>query len=388
MKKFLCFLLAALLLTSTVAMAETVINPTEKRGIKLQKVGLNEVEEGISPTTGLPLSFYYVPEYFSGMALTGEYLPFMVQIGNDNGGIGEAAPWGVEYADIVYEMPLHKNGTTRLTFLFNDLLPDDVGPVRSLRVAHAWLREEWNAPYAHWGMQTYNRTNVENEIRALGHKRYNDMFFDGTAGEAKPWKAFMMHHEYIKNNVYSSYANPAALTSLIPEGTTYPNHAFKFTDETPEGDTAMRVTVSWHSGQGDQKAGSLLVYDIDSNAYLRYIRGTGKNDPEPWVDRKTGAMPAFANVVIQFAETSYNSNDAPVTKVINKSGNNFTSAEGNADFFMCGVHIAGYWKRDDVTSRTVFYGPDGNEIEFQRGKTLIMIMPSNQEVTESKVSYE
>ena len=67
MKKFLCFLLAAILLmTSAAALADTKINPTENRGITPKAVGDNEVPEGISPTTGLTLSTLYVPVKPSG----------------------------------------------------------------------------------------------------------------------------------------------------------------------------------------------------------------------------------------------------------------------------------------------------------------------------------
>ena len=59
---------------------------------------------------------------------------------------------------------------------------------------------------------------------------------------------------------------------------------------------------------------------------------------------------------------------------------------GNADYFMGEKHIAGVWERKDYDSRTVFYGEDGNEIELQRGRTLIILMGYNNK--KSKVSYE
>ncbi|MDO4483078.1 MAG: hypothetical protein Q4C54_01200, partial [Clostridia bacterium] len=93
-----------------------VLNAEEKRGIKLQPVGLNEVEEGISPTTGLPLEDYDLPSGFGGLAATGHYQPILVQIDNTNGGVNydtnNCAPWGASYADIVYETPLHRSGFT------------------------------------------------------------------------------------------------------------------------------------------------------------------------------------------------------------------------------------------------------------------------------------
>ena len=59
---------------------------------------------------------------------------------------------------------------------------------------------------------------------------------------------------------------------------------------------------------------------------------------------------------------------------------------GNADYFMGGKHIAGVWERENNDSRTVFYGPDGEEMTLQRGRTLIILMGYND--SGSQVSYE
>ncbi|MCH5285897.1 MAG: DUF3048 C-terminal domain-containing protein [Christensenellaceae bacterium] len=379
MKKLLCLMLiAAMLLTSAVALADTQINPQENRGITPQAAAENEVEEGISPTTGLTLSTLNVPEGFTGMAATGRYLPMMVQIGNDNGGVGSRAPWGASYVDVVYEMPLHKNGATRLSFIYNDLVPDSVGYIRSARVAHAWLREEWGAGFLFYGQQEYEGTNVLDEFKNMGHQYLADgYFFSGIVGEGKPWKKYYTSRSG-KVRPYHVNANVAAMYALIPEDYAPSNHAFKFTDDVPaEGDTAQSIKVSWHSGGSDSTYGSKLIYDVDSNTYLRYMRRD--NDAlEPWVDEDTKEQIAFANVIVQFTNVSYhNGVDAPVVEVIGKSGKNYVPVEGNADFFMCGKHIVGYWKHDSVTSRTVFYGPDGEEISLQRGKTLILLFPND-----------
>ena len=81
--------------------------------------------------------------------------------------------------------------------------------------------------------------------------------------------------------------------------------------------------------------------------------------------------------------------------------------EGNADIFMNGRHIAGYWKRggytkgteasfkvkysgktytqswlqENMASRTVFYDENGEEIQFQVGKTFIVQCPLEKPVT-------
>ena len=62
-------------------------------------------------------------------------------------GIMARAPWGLSYADVVYEYPLYRKGDTRLTAVFSDLVPDAVGPIRSARIGNVWLREEWDGAF-------------------------------------------------------------------------------------------------------------------------------------------------------------------------------------------------------------------------------------------------
>ena len=382
MRKLLGLMLAlALTMTSAVAFASTEINPREKRGITPHDAGLNEVEEGVSPTTGLTLSDIYVPEGSTGMAATGRYLPMMVQICNDDGGVGNRAPWGATYADIVYETFLHKNGTTRLSFIFNDVVPDSIGPVRSARVAHAWIREEWDAAFMFFGQQERSGTNVLEEFRSLGHNPVSDpVLFSGTTG-GKPWNDYY----YRRSGLVSPYnvdVNAAGIYNLVPDDYQFPNHAYRFTDEAPEGDVATNVEIRWLKGKSGNVFGSDLVYDAASNSYVRYMHYSNK-EQYAWKDKDTDENVTFANVIVQFTPTTFETNSAPVQRVIGKK---HSAIEGNADFFMGGVHVAGYWKRDSVTSRTVYYGPDGEEISLQRGKTLIVIFPDNDDFG-SSVTY-
>lgn len=371
MKKTLRVLLAlalALCLTPA-ALAETVIDGQANRNITLQEVGLNEVVDGVSPTTGLTLSELDQPEGFAGLAITGRYMPMLVQIDNDQGGVGDRAPWGAAYADIVYETPLHRSGFTRISFLFSDLIPDSVGPVRSARVGHVDLREEWDAGFLYYGGQTREGSNIEERFSEYGAKS-KGVLFSGTDGTNKPWKAFYSRVSGLASP-HNVDANVAAIYGLIDPEFTPPNHAFLFTDELPTtGTDAEVITIDW----GLAMYNSRLIYDVDSNQYFRYM--LQKDGTEvPYEDKYTQEQLAFSNVIVQHTTVTWNgSSDAPVTVHI---------GEGNADIFMGGKYIAGYWKRPDASSRTVFYDDQGNEIALQRGKTFISIIPA-----ETTVSYE
>jgi len=379
MRKLLTMMLLVMLTVCASAGAETVIDPKEARGIVPVQTGLNEVEDGVSPTTGRLLAALARPEGFAGLAITGRYLPMLVQIGNDSGGVGERAPWGITYADIIYETPLVRNESTRMTAVFSDLIPDSVGYVRSARVGHVWIREEWDGGFLYYGQQEADGSNVKAEFRKTGA---NDkgVLFSGTSG-GTAWKHLYTARKRLKSP-YNMDANVAAMSELVPESHIAANHAFRFTDAVPEGDTAKQVFISW--GDGASSYASRLVY---RDEWQGYIRNVGQDRSVWYADRDgVDSAIAFANVIVQFTRVDYNHNNKlePVAYVVGKDG---APAEGNADFFMAGKHISGYWKRDGMSERTVYYGPDGEEIELQRGRTLIVIFPDDGEQGRS-VSYK
>ena len=381
MKKLVSLLLAMILVLSLVPAAvadQVMLNPDENRKIKLQKVGLNEAEEGVSPTTGLYLEDLEAPAGFAGLAVTGRYMPMLVQIDNTSGGIDARAPWGASFADIVYETPLYKNGITRLSFLYSDLIPDSVGPIRSARMGHAWLREEWDAGFLYFGQQEYVKSDVKKELKELGVEK-KGLAFSGTVGSGKPWKQFYSRRKGIVSP-HNVDANVAAIYELIDPSFVAPNHTFLFTDELPEGDVADEIRIK----TGQLGYGSNLIYDMDSNLYYRYMR-VEDDELVAYEDLDTQEHIGFANVIIQFAEVQWLRSDAPITYHVGKkyyTGKGDESIGGNADFFMGGVHVEGYWQRESMESRTVFYTADGQELQMQRGKTLIVVVDSkNWEVS-------
>ena len=90
-------------------------------------------------------------------------------------------------------------------------------------------------------------------------------------------------------------------------------------------------------------------------------------------DREMEQM-SFSNVIIQrvpyeFANGSY---DMPQMQSAFTDG---TVAKGNADIFIGGRYIPGYWVRESVSSPTVYFDDKGNEIQLTRGKTFIADFP-------------
>lgn len=367
-KLFTCLMILALLLCAvSFASAETIVSEGDRniQPAALQKDGnfaLNPVIEGESPTTGLPW--------------TGRYQPVLVQFDNSTGGVDKVRHWGIADADVVYETLLHSNGLTRISALFSDKMPEAAGPIRSTRLAHAWIRQEWQAGFCFYGMQTAQYTNVKEEFNRLGLATTKlGILFDGTVGNAKPWRKFYARVAGLASP-HNAEVNVAAIQELIdPEAFPATPRPFLFSDTKPtEGDFAEFI---WIENKEKMSISPSYIYNVGENVYYRYVGG------EPYYDKELGPDEghlAYANVIVQRCDTSFEHGSAcPVTPLALKKG----VAKGNADIFMGGRYTAGYWMRTGMDERTVFLDANGNEIAFQRGKTFIQVVNNNAEVTYS-----
>ena len=416
MKKLLSLILAIVLIlsTATALAGKKEINGKEKRNVKVKEAGLNPsademIDQGISPTTGRTLDKIKVPDGYLGTAVTYKYQPIMVMISNAGGGMNKnskgepaTAPINAKYADVVYEacqaQSKGKGTLTRFTMVFSDVVPNYVGFVRSTRLTHPRIRQEWNCAFCTSG---YSNADVPTEWKRLKVKNPqgatpNDPGLVYEGGYPKVW------HKYVRRLYPAGDANSEIfelaniVKNIIPKNHVPANHTYKFTDTLPEGgDSGEIIYVSYGGGE---KTDSQLEYDEKTKAYIRYVpMNNGKVEAfreqvlvkpyirkvagkDPMIDaekKKFGDALSFSNVIIQSVEISFKKGgERPDAKLI---------GSGNADYFMGGKHYKGVWKRKDYDSRTVFYGMDGKEIEMLRGKTLIILMDFNNK---RSVNYE
>lgn len=313
----------------------------------------NPIIDGISPTTGREWSGYYQP--------------MLVQIDNTDGGTGVRSPWGAHDADIIYESPLHKIGATRMSFLFSDNVPFSAGPVRSARVGHCWLREEWEAGFCFYGSQELEGSSCNAVFRETGADK-KGVIFSGIVGAGKPWARYYnrIHSLVAPHNVD---VNVAAIRDLIPKSHVAIPHPFLFKDDKDyDGEDVTHIAIDVNHELYDSE----FEYNADENCYYRKVNG------EPFTNRdfETGEMTdvTVQNLIIQRTHVGWNNGNslAPITEHVGK---------GNADIFIAGKYIAGYWERPDYKSRTVYMDADGNEIKLQRGVTYIFVTQYETPVT-------
>lgn len=352
MKKILTLLLVLSMFLPAIAFGQTVIKPSENRNINIQNVLDNNPEiPGESMTTGLPSN--------------GIYVPVLVNIDNVQGAWPQ---WGIGEADIIYEMPIHGLALTRLMALFTHDHPDGVGPLRSGRVMHAEMREEWDAGWAFAGIQNKEGSNVNAALRAFGAKDKDvDLIFNVNTNKWSGYSTNMKHHSAPHNHSFHLKDAAATISSYD-----FPKRPFLFTDSLPIlGDSATSIRLLYGGGNEKSYTNSTFTYDNSTNLYARYRNGKSYEDLN-----NPGVTLNFSNVIVQWTDLTFNgAASAPLLKEV---------GQGNADIFLGGKHIAGYWVRSAVDSRTIFFDNEGSEIHLQRGKTWINITTDRS----TKVTYE
>jgi len=361
----------------TLPLEGTVLQNTPDRNISPNTPPVrNPIISGESPTTGQSWLGFYLPmlvQFSNAMA--------SVDVNNKSetlAGVGNRAPWGGQHADIVYEAILYRTGYTRMTFLFSDSLdegyPLSFGPVRSARVGHVSLREEWQAGLVFRGGPEIEDNDIQEMLKKLGAYE-KGVAFDLETNLTRNYSQRVKGLKGPEN----LDADIVGLRNLIPCEYTSQPRAFLFADLNPytEGyDFAYKINLDW----GQESYVSHFLYDEMDNIYYRYSGDVLFQSYASVDDREeSDKIPlTFSNVIVQRVKYEYANNNkiAPLMQSVGK---------GNADIFIGGRFIPGYWIRESEDSPTVYYDDQGNEIQLTRGKTFIAQLPPDCILTFSSI---
>ncbi len=350
-KRIIAILLAAAcLLTAFAALAEegnvTQIEGTLKNKIKLKKnYPDNPVIEGVSSTTGLPSS--------------GEtYTPIMMVVD----GTPDCNPhWGLDEADIIFQVPNAGAGATKYLALFADHYPEIAGSVRSARASMIPVAKAWDAAFAYAGPSAADGNNVN--IRTLLRK-----FKMSTDGQKLKNYNLLGSHGHRENFLPSPHNLSARIRDIhdncIAEGVQFEERPLRFTDEPrTNGATAEYIKVV-HRGDTLSKpvnasSTNYFYYDAAQGGYTRtHVTYEDK-------DRFTGTTMVYANVIVMRIKFNWQNNYVYFK--------DHMVGSGPAEIFQNGHYVRGAWYRKDQDSRLVFINENGEELEFQRGKSFIII---------------
>ncbi len=292
--------------------------------------GVYSIKQGYSPTTGLPSDK--------------EYEPIAVIIENHP----DARPQsGLSMADWVYEIYV-EGMITRFIAIFNDTLPEKVGPVRSVRVNHLDIQQEWNAALVHWGASdaptaveytaTYRIPKLDFPFRADAHKGLNDDNF---------WR------DNDRNRPHNAYSNLLKTSGMFEADIKPVPHNFS--------EALMSGGTDCNNFKIVYNTSSMLVeyeYNAENNKYLRSVSN------KEFKDKETGEQIEVSNIIIQRVDHK----KVYVYYIMDLVG------EGPAEFIMGGKHFTGTWKSDSVKDKTYFYLDSGEEITLLPGNTWVQVV--------------
>lgn len=304
----------------------------------------------------------------TGEAWEGEYKPVMTTIDTHP----EAYPlWGIGSADLMFEMPIQKDGSTRAVALYMSEMPEGSGPVRSARIAAASLREIFDAPLVFYGMRTVTSTSVKDWWRKYHKEYYTNGKFDYPLIDLMQGRYNEGYYQRYKDGHQNPHNVLADVTTIRDMATKESNPVvFLFSDDgLTSGTEVNSITIPYKNNYVPA-----YLYDEGTGVYYRY------NNGEQTVDGLTNQPVTFSNLILLRTDITWKGNPGAVIPLI---------GQGVCDIFINGYYQRGTWvragskKADEASSigeRLVFLDENGEELVLKRGSTYISIMDNEQEV--------
>jgi hypothetical protein len=264
---------------------------------------------------------------------------------------------GLNSADIVIEANAEA-GITRYMAIFWSTAPEKVGSVRSLRQYFLEWLSEYDPILIHDGCASSDDPRINacgnvysygiKDISTIGAWRWND----GT--RVSP------HNEY--NSVTNAWEYGAKMGwNQFP--TSIKSWSFKKDADIAERGDKTKVSMVFHERLNNAGAyNTLWTYDKTTNTYFRKVGGQAD------MDQETNTQVFAKNLVVQEVNM-VQSGDEKGHLIITTIG------QGNAVMFIDGKVIHGTWKKTSRTDRTVYYDSAGKEIQFNRGRIWIAMIP-------------
>jgi hypothetical protein len=255
----------------------------------------------------------------------------------------EARPQtGLDSAGIVFEATT-EGGITRYLALYQEDMPEEVGPVRSLRVHFLdWLMG-FDASVAHVGGSERALELAESrDADSLSQFQYSEPYYRDDSRQAP----------------HNMYARTADLRELQKELDITKSSFMTIprSDDTPsQNPSVTEITLPFSSSLYEAQ----FRYGAESNSYTRYLAG------EPHIDKATEQAITVKNLVVLELEAD---NDAQAGAL----------GSGRAFIFKNGEVTEARWQQSVFNQRIKVTDSQGNEIPLNRGDTWYAALPNGR----------
>jgi len=314
--------------------------------------------EGISPLTGLPMDEPYTP-----ITLVLDSSP-------------ECMPqWGVAEADWIVQVPLRRDGDTRMVAVYGSEYPEQAGAARSARMTTLPIANLFRAATAFAGWPPNPEKDISVEYW-LDDWDFNKpiRYYNLLNNKYRERVDFLEAPQNLSAHIQEIHA------SLVKRETKFEKRYFLFADEPLTlGDDASSIRFQFFNRPTEddeirarklkeEPAPEVSQESQSAACTFAYQEGTGylrSSNTGIFSDRNTGEEIAFANVIVLRSKLHW-IGDYPWY-------DNHLKTCGQMELFQNGKHITGSWYRAGRLSRLVLLDEDGNELSLQRGKTWMII---------------
>jgi hypothetical protein len=267
---------------------------------------------------------------------------------------------GFNAASVVWQAPA-EGGIPRYMLIFQDQIPELVGPVRSARLYYIAWAAEWDAVYGHSG-------GSPQALQTLREKGQGQLVYN--ADEFR-WGGGLFYYRskdrFAPHNVYITGKKMRQMAKRIgaPDGPM--KAAWKFGPDAPPElrPKGGKITVAY--------AWNKITYHYDrkTNTYLRSVTGQDKQ-----IDQATGERVAPKNVVVMlmsFGPLNDGSHKHRLEANFIGTGRAWIATNGHT--------IKGTWRKDSMTKPTRFYDADGKQVRLTVGQTFVQVMQTGTKVS-------
>ena len=206
---------------------------------------------------------------------------------------------------------------------------------------------------------------AEDRIANEGRTTINGMMYDGSMGFFRSSDRVAPHNAYVTGQGLQDIAASLGLTRDYPAGYT-PNLHFNKTDtELEGGETANSIILPYPVDS------PWFEYNAEDKLYYRYEYGDAHTDME------NGEQLKFKNVLVQYMEQEGYLDD-PILLDLHVVG------QGSGLYFTDGKVVPVTWEKKDYGEATQWFGPDGEPLMMNPGKTMIQVIQPELTITYSE----
>jgi hypothetical protein len=259
---------------------------------------------------------------------------------------------GLASASVVWQAPA-EGGIPRYMAIFQDNMPDVVGPVRSARYYYIAWAAEWRALYVHAG----GSPQAIDTLRAKGNGQlvYN-------ADEFRYGRSFYRSRErFSPHNLYAKGSTLRSLGKRVGAKDKSYNPVWQFAPDAPLDARPYGGTITLRYPANLVK----YKYDRKTNTYLRSVTKETKQ-----TDAADGTRIAPKNVVVMMMRFGPLNDGHPNKHRLEAT----VIGSGTAWIATNGKTIKGTWKKTGLTKPTRFYDSKGREVTLTVGQTFVQVM--------------